>query len=103
MTRFYCHPSPNLAQPVISQSLGRSTLERLPSEPLKLIGDKILLTMLTMALILVMAPVVAGEEPFSADRLLANGQPVVVDLHADWCPTCRAQAPIVRCWRCANA
>lgn len=60
---------------------------------------KSLLSMLTMALILVTVPAVAGEEPFSAatlDRLLASGQPVVVDFHADWCPTCRAQAPIVR-------
>lgn len=58
-----------------------------------------LLAMLTTALILVAAPVVAGEEPFSAatlDRLLADGKPVVVAFHADWCPTCRAQAPIVK-------
>jgi thioredoxin 1 len=58
-----------------------------------------LLAMLTTALILATTPAIAGEEPFSAatfDRLLANGQPVVVDFHADWCPTCRAQAPIVR-------
>lgn len=60
---------------------------------------KSLLAMLTTALTLVTAPALAGEEAFSAatlDRLLANGQPVVVDFHADWCPTCRAQAPIVR-------
>jgi thioredoxin 1 len=60
---------------------------------------KILLAMLTTVLFLVTTPAVAGEEPYSAatfDRLLGNGQPVVVDFHADWCPTCRAQAPIVR-------
>jgi thioredoxin 1 len=60
---------------------------------------KALLALLTTALILVTAPAVADEEPYSAatlDRLIANRQPVVVDFHADWCPTCRAQAPIVR-------
>ena len=24
------------------------------------------------------------------------GQPILVEVHADWCPTCRAQAPAVR-------
>jgi thioredoxin 1 len=60
---------------------------------------KTLLATVTTALMLMTAPAVASEEPFSAatfDRLLANGQPVVVDFHADWCPTCRAQAPIVK-------
>ena len=30
------------------------------------------------------------------DQANAAGQPVVVYFHADWCPTCRAQAPIVK-------
>jgi len=25
----------------------------------------------------------------------ARGQPILVDAHADWCPTCRAQAPTI--------
>ena len=53
----------------------------------------------TLALMVVTAPVVAGERPFNAvafDQLLAEGAPVVVDFHADWCPTCRAQSPIVQ-------
>lgn len=29
------------------------------------------------------------------DRAVASGAPVVVQFHADWCPTCRAQKPIV--------
>jgi thioredoxin 1 len=60
---------------------------------------KTLLAMLMTALILATEPAVAGEGPFSAatfDRLLGDGQPVVVDFHADWCPICRAQAPIVK-------
>ena len=60
---------------------------------------KILLAMLMTALILATEPSFAGEEPFSAakfDRLLGEGQPVVVDFHADWCPICRAQAPLVK-------
>jgi thioredoxin len=25
----------------------------------------------------------------------ARGRPILIDVHADWCPTCRAQAPVV--------
>ena len=40
----------------------------------------------------------AGEEPFTQaafDRLQQEGQPILVSIHANWCPTCRAQEPIV--------
>jgi len=60
---------------------------------------KALLAFLTTAFILLTAPAMAGEQPYNAatlDRMLVAGQPVVVDFHADWCPTCRAQAPIVK-------
>ncbi len=36
--------------------------------------------------------------PFTAQALhaaQARGLPVLVDAHADWCPTCRAQAPTI--------
>lgn len=40
----------------------------------------------------------AGDTAFDAatfDALLKQGKPILVSVHADWCPTCRAQAPIV--------
>ena len=60
---------------------------------------KTLLALVTTTLVLLTAPALASEAPYSAvafERLISQGQPVVVDFHADWCPTCRAQAPIVR-------
>jgi len=43
-------------------------------------------------------PASAREVPFSQaafDKALAAGQPVIVDVQASWCPTCKAQKPIV--------
>jgi thiol-disulfide isomerase/thioredoxin len=60
---------------------------------------KTLLAMVTTTLLLLTATARAAEAPYTAaafERLISQGQPVVVDFHADWCPTCRAQAPIVR-------
>ena len=40
----------------------------------------------------------AGSMPYDKaafDQAVAAGEPVIVHFHADWCPTCRAQAPIV--------
>lgn len=51
------------------------------------------------ALLLALAGTAAADEvPFnqaSYAQAVAAGKPVVVYLHADWCPTCRAQQPIV--------
>jgi thioredoxin-like negative regulator of GroEL len=36
--------------------------------------------------------------PFSADAFKAaqaSGSPILVEIHADWCPTCKAQSPIL--------
>ena len=36
--------------------------------------------------------------PFSADAFKAaqaSGSPILVEIHADWCPTCKAQNPIL--------
>jgi thioredoxin-like negative regulator of GroEL len=40
----------------------------------------------------------ANWTPYSQsafDKLQAEGKPTLVLVHADWCPTCRAQAPII--------
>ncbi|MCF8198424.1 MAG: thioredoxin family protein [Sulfuritalea sp.] len=40
----------------------------------------------------------AADTPFDAvqfDALNKQGKPILVAIHADWCPTCRAQAPII--------
>lgn len=47
---------------------------------------------------LVAAATLADERPYSADafsQLTQAGQDVVVDVHADWCPTCRRQQPVL--------
>jgi len=41
----------------------------------------------------------AGPMPFDQaafDKAVAAGGPVVVYFHADWCPTCKQQTPIVQ-------
>ena len=41
----------------------------------------------------------AAEVPFNQtqfDAARAAGKPVAVVFHADWCPTCRAQAPVLK-------
>jgi thiol-disulfide isomerase/thioredoxin len=59
-------------------------------------------TLLALALLLISATgptALAAEAPYDAatyQRLLASGAPFAVDFHADWCPTCRAQAPVLR-------
>jgi len=47
---------------------------------------------------LLAAPSFAAEQRFDRaafDALVKSGKPTLVMVHADWCPTCRAQAPIV--------
>ncbi len=52
-----------------------------------------------MALTGSLSPVRAGtaapfsEEAFKAAQ--AAGSPILVEIHADWCPTCKAQDPIL--------
>jgi len=50
------------------------------------------------ALILLPLFVQAAEAPYSKaqfDTALAQGKPVIVHFSADWCPTCKAQKPII--------
>lgn len=48
---------------------------------------------------LVATPALAGQiQIFSAAALASAqraGKPILVDVHADWCPTCRRQAPTI--------
>lgn len=40
----------------------------------------------------------AAEQAFTQanfDSLQKQGLPILVSIHADWCPTCRAQAPVI--------
>ena len=37
----------------------------------------------------------SGYDKTRFEAALAQGKPVIVDFAADWCPTCRAQKPIV--------
>ncbi|WP_367026075.1 thioredoxin family protein [Methylococcus sp. ANG] len=49
--------------------------------------------------LLLAVPLGAGAEPCTQtafERLQKEGTPILVSIHADWCPTCRAQAPIVQ-------
>jgi thioredoxin 1 len=46
-----------------------------------------------------LAPLLASPAvPFSMEAFKAaqaSGSPILVEIHADWCPTCKAQAPIL--------
>jgi thioredoxin 1 len=47
-----------------------------------------------MATLALSAEVPFNQAQFDASR--AAGKPVAVVFHADWCPTCRAQAPLLK-------
>ena len=55
---------------------------------------------MTAALLAALAGIsVADEMPFDQVRYEAlqnSGKPFAVAFHADWCPTCRAQAPVLK-------
>jgi len=60
---------------------------------------KFLKTTTFVALSLVMSLASAGEiKPFNQqdfDKLTKEGKPVVLDISAPWCPTCKEQKPII--------
>ncbi len=61
---------------------------------------KSLVALISAAMLTVLAiPSFAVEVPFNQaqfDAMIAAGKPVAVVFHADWCPTCRAQAPLLK-------
>ena len=56
-------------------------------------------TAILIALASMASLVMAGDiKPFSQakfDKLAQEGKPVVLDISATWCPTCKAQKPII--------
>lgn len=53
----------------------------------------------SVTLIFISALASASEIPFNQaqfDSMRTAGKPVAVVFHADWCPTCRAQAPVLK-------
>jgi thiol-disulfide isomerase/thioredoxin len=61
---------------------------------MKVIKSAILIAFATLA-----SAAIAGEiKPFSQaefDKLTHEGKPVVLDISATWCPTCKEQKPII--------
>lgn len=54
---------------------------------------------LALMLSLIACASFASESPFNQaafESERASGKPVAVVFHADWCPTCRAQAPVLQ-------
>jgi thioredoxin 1 len=60
---------------------------------------KLAKTAALFALSSIMSLAMAGDiKPFDQgtfDRLTREGKPVVLDISATWCPTCKAQKPII--------
>ena len=53
----------------------------------------------SFVLALIVSLASAAEVPFDQaqfDAARAAGKPVAVVFHADWCPTCRTQAPVLK-------
>ena len=56
-------------------------------------------TSFSLLLICLSTLAAAVEVPFDQtqfDSMRAAGKPIAVVFHADWCPTCRAQAPLLK-------
>ena len=56
--------------------------------------SKALLCLAVLAAPLAQAGDVTPFDQTSFDKLTAAGRPVVIAVHAPWCPTCKAQQPI---------
>jgi thiol-disulfide isomerase/thioredoxin len=64
-----------------------------------MISRRTLLLLAAAAGALVAAPALAAEQvdytPAAFDAALSAGKPILVWIHASWCPTCKAQSPIL--------
>lgn len=60
---------------------------------------KVLKSLLAVAAVAAAGLAQAGEiAPFTAEKFAAakaSGNPVVLDVHATWCPTCKKQQPVL--------
>lgn len=87
--------APRESAPRVAASVLRSTLTP-PSKGKTMALAKVLtLTVLSLTSVLAFA---AEPKPFTQqafEKLAQEGKPVVVDVSATWCPTCKAQKPIV--------
>jgi thioredoxin 1 len=50
----------------------------------------------TSAIALSLPAAAASYSDAAFEAAKASGKPFVIEFHADWCPTCRAQSPVVR-------
>jgi thioredoxin 1 len=73
-----------------------------PTTELTMITRRFLNGVLMAGALVVAAPLVPAwanaAVPFSAEAFKAaqaSGSPILVEIHADWCPTCKAQSPIL--------
>jgi thioredoxin 1 len=59
----------------------------------------LLTALFAAAVVAISAPAIAGPiQTYSATAFKAAqkaGKPILIDVHADWCPTCRRQAPTI--------
>lgn len=64
-----------------------------------MLSRRTILTLTLLAGAFIVQPVMAEDAPAFSDRAFADaqkaGKPILVAIHASWCPTCKAQAPIL--------
>lgn len=65
--------------------------------PIKIIQGLVMAAAMAIT-VMVSAAWANTATPFSAEAFKSAqtaGQPILVEIHADWCPTCKAQMPIL--------